>query len=221
LPGSTNPTTGVKVPTPIAPGSIYYDTTSKTIYAWDGTEWKSPYSLATGVSSRFVYTVAADGQTVFTGADDNGATPAVGTSPSDVHVNGVRYVANIDYAIDAASSTLTLTIGVPANTVVQWDLLVSPDLLVPGNIHAFKVMLTPAVPDGTATVFTMTYNHPVNGITPVDVTDGAQLQVSLEGIVQEPGADYSGTGNTLTFVEAPLAGSRLWVVWFSNAVLTS
>jgi hypothetical protein len=98
--------------------------------------------------------------------------------------------------------------------------LVPPDDLVPGNVHSFKIQLTPTAPDGTTTVFTMMYSHPVYGPQPANITDGAQLQVSIDGIVQEPGRDYTAAGNALTMIEAPATGARFWVVWFSNAVLT-
>jgi hypothetical protein len=219
LPGQVNPDTGVKVPNPLAPGSFYYDKTTGTIYVWNGSEWKSPYTLASGMSSRFVY-VATSGQTIFSGADSNGAVPNVGLSPSDVHLNGVRLVDSSDYVIDTASSMLTLAIAAPAGSVVQWDLLVPPDDLVPGNVHTFKVVLNPAAPDGVNRTFTMQYAHPIGGLQPVNVTDGAQLQVSIDGIIQEPGVDYVATGAALTLAVAPLAGAHFWVVWFSNAVLT-
>lgn len=221
FPGAVNPDTGIKVPSPLAPGSFYYDITTGELYVWNGSEWKSPYVLASGAVSQFVYQASA-GQTAFAGADYFGKAPNVGASPSDVHLNGVRLVETIDFVVDAASSTLTLqNIAVTAGSIVQWDLLVSPDNLVPGNVHTFKAALTPTVPDGVAKNFTMTYSHPVHGITPVNVTDGAQLQVCLDGIIQEPGADYSAAGNTLTMATAPIAGAHFWVVWFSNAVLTS
>jgi hypothetical protein len=220
LPGADNPDTGIKVPNPLAPGSIYYDTNLETIFVWNGSEWTTPYSLASGAVSRFVY-LATAGQTAFSGADTNGATPDVGLSPSDVHLNGVRLVETVDFTIDTASSTLTLVnIAAAAGAVIQWDLLVPPDDLVPGNVHTFKVALTPGAPDGATTAFTMQYTHPVGGPQPVNVTDGSQLQVSLDGVIQEPGFDYTAADNTLTLAVAPRADARLWVVWFSNAVLT-
>lgn len=222
FPGSINPDTGVKVPDPLTPGSFYYNTVTGQLYVWDGTQWKSPYVLASGAVSQFLYQATA-GQTVFSGADFNGAIPNVGNSPSDVHLNGVRLVQNVDFNVNAGANTLTLNnIAITAGSIVQWDLLVPPDKLIPGNIHTFKVKLTPTLPDGTTTVFTMQYNSPVSGTyQPVNVTDGSQLQVSLDGIVQEPGSDYSATGNTLTMVTAPIVGAHFWVVWFSNAALTS
>ena len=81
----------------------------------------------------------------------------------------------------------------------------------------FKVALTPSAPDGTTTVFSMKYTHPTLGPTPVNATDGSQLQVSVDGIVQEPGSDYSATGATLTMATAPGASAHFWVVWFANA----
>lgn len=220
LPGSSNPATGVKVPDPLLPGSFYYDTTTGEIYVWDGTQWKSPYALASGALSKFVY-VSTAGQTVFSGPDNFSKTPAVGLSPSDVHLNGVRLVEALDFNVNASTSTLTLVVPATVNSIVQWDLLVPPDDLVPGNVHNFKVALTPSAPDGTNKVFTMQYTHPTSGPQPVNVTDGAQLQVSVDGIIQEPAADYSGATNTLTFAVAPPANAHFWVVWFSNAVLTS
>jgi len=196
MPGEVNPRTGIRVPNPLAPGSFYYNTVRGQFYIWDGIKWKTPYTLASGVASRFVHQATAN-QTVFSGADYNGNTPDVGQSPSDVHLNGVRLVETIDYTIDNETSTLTLAVGATAGSMVQWDLLVPPDKRAPGAVHTFKVMLTPTVPDGTNSVFTMTYHSPVSDSTqPVNITDGSQLQVSLDGIVQEPGVDYMADGDT-------------------------
>jgi hypothetical protein len=216
-PGAIHPDTGIKIANPLPPGSFYYNTSTNTIYFWNGSEWVSPFALASGVTSRFVY-VATAGQTAFTGLDVNGATPAVGTSPSDVHFNGVKLVPTSDYTI--SGNTLTLLTPAPAGSVVQWDLLVPPENLVPGAVQSFKVTLTPA-PNGAITQFQMTYNHPVNGPTPVDATTGAQMQVSLDGIVQEPGIDYTALANTLSMIVPPPANSRFWAVWFANEILVT
>jgi hypothetical protein len=128
----------------------------------------------------------------------------------------LRLVATIDYAIDSAGNKLTLSTGVAAGSVVQWDLLVPTEDLAPGAVHTFKVALTPTTPDGTTTVFHMTYTHPTLGTMNTNVTDGSQLQVSLDGIVQEPGADYTASSNVLTMSSAPRSDSHFWVVWFAN-----
>jgi hypothetical protein len=219
IPGSINPDTGLTVPNPLPPGSIYYDIEDGVIYVWNGSEWKSPYALASGVSHRFVYQ-ASDDQIAFSGPDMNGATPTIGESPSDIHLNGVKLVPELDYTIDSGSSILTLSVAAPLDSIVQWDLLVPTADLVPGNVHNFKAILTPSAPDGTNRIFTLQYPHPVGGLQPVEVTDGDQLQVSIDGIIQEPGVDYSADEDVLTMSVAPAADARFWVVWFSNAVLT-
>jgi hypothetical protein len=226
-PGATNPDTGVKVPDPLAPGSIYYDTTTGQLYTWDGGQWKTPLTLASGFKSQYVYKATAN-QTDFSGADISGHTPVVGTSPSDVHVNGVRMVLDDgsgtlgDYTINTSTNVLHFLEPLLANSIVQWDLLVPPSKLVPGSVWAFGVTLTPGRTDGTNKIFTMQYMNPnTSNLTPVNVTtDGSQLQVSLDGIVQQPGVDYTASGNTLTMNVAPVAGARFWVVWFANETLT-
>jgi hypothetical protein len=218
-PGTSNPSTGIKVPNPLAVGSFYYDTTAQQLYVWNGGAWVSPYVLTPGYQSTYVY-VATAGQTVFSGADSNGHTPVVGQSSSDVHLNGVRLVAVTDYTIDTTASKLTLNIPASINSIVQWDLLVPASQLAPGAVNSFKGILNPSPPDGVTTVFSMTYTHPTLGNQPVNVTNGAQLQVSLDGVIQEPGVDYNASGASLTMAKAPPLGAHFWVLWYSNAVLT-
>jgi len=219
VPGAVNPDTGLKVPSPLPPGSFYYDTDSGTVYFWNGSEWISPYELAAGVTSRFVYHPATS-QSVFSGPDMNGLTPSVGQSASDVHLNGIKLVPTLDYTVNPTTSTLTLVVPAAANSYVQWDLLVPSASLAPGAVNAFKVALTPATLDGVNKNFTMQYTNPTTGLKPVNVTTGAQLQVVLDGIVQEPGGDYTATGAALTMTKAPPADGHFWVVWFANATQT-
>lgn len=212
-PGETNPATGVKVPNPLAPGSMYYDLDDGTLYVWDGSNWTSPLTLAPGFVTQVVYT-AIEGQATFSGPDDNGVTPNVSNSPSDVHVNGVRQVVGDDYSVDAATSTLTLVDPVSAGSIVQWDILIPASKLAPGAINAYKLQLSPA-PDGTVRDFHLKYTDPTSG-SPVDaaVGSGAQLMVSLDGIVQEPGPDYTASAANLHMVVAPPADGHFWAVWY-------
>jgi hypothetical protein len=130
----------------------------------------------------------------------------------------VRLLFSVDYTIDTSTSTLTLAVGTLSGSVVQWDLLVPPENIAPRAVNTFKVTLSPSTPDGTTTSFTMTYSDPTSGTQPVNVTSGVQLQVSLDGVIQEPAADYVATGNTLTMSKAPPAGAHFWVVWFAGLV---
>jgi len=216
--GETNPATGQVVPNPIAVGSFYYDINTQTLMVWNGSQWVASVALTSGYEARFVY-VAAEGQQMFTGPDVNGATPAVNGSPSTVHINGVALIGEStgitpDYTIDMVTNTLALSAGVPAGTVVMWDLLVSRDKLAPTLALAIK--LDPITPNGTLQDFALTYTDPINGTPGMapDIGRGEQLQVSLDGIVQEPGADYTAAGNSIHFLNAPTASQRVWIVWF-------
>ena len=213
VPGSTSPSTGVKVPSPLAPGSFYYNTTSNQLFVWDGTQWNQPFVqvLSPGIQSSFVY-IATAGQTVFSGIDAYGKIPVVGVSPSDVYVNGVRKVYGADYTVNSAANSMTLVTPATAGQVVQWDLLSGSDVNVGVNIR--KVTIAP-VPDGVRTEFTMTYVDAGSATKPVNITGGPQLAVSLDGVFQEPGVDYVASGNVLTMGTAPQINSRFWGLWYT------
>jgi len=215
FPGSTNPATGLTTPNPLATGSFYYNTTTGQLYIWDGTQWTTPIKPTAAYQSNYVY-VATAGQKIFTGADMNANIPLVGTSDSDVHLNGVRLVGGIDYTI--AGDALTLTNPATVNSIVQWDLLVPPADLAPGAISVFKIAIAPA-PDGTNKVFTMTYTHPTMGAQPVASTQVAEVAISIDGIVQEPAVDFAAAGSTLTFATAPPADCRMWGTWHASDII--
>jgi hypothetical protein len=211
LPGSTNPATGQPVPNPLAAGSLYYDNTSNTLNVWNGTDWSQPATLTAAFESRFTY-VATAGQTVFSGPDENGGSPVVGVSPSSVFVNGVR-LADADYTIDAVANSLTIVDPLAAGSIVQWDLLVPAGKLAPGSVNAFKI--EPLAPDGTLTDFPLQYIDPNSGLpTDAAVSATPELLLSLDGIVQEPGIDFTATGATLHMAVAPSADAHLWAVWY-------
>ncbi|WLB24940.1 hypothetical protein QIH85_23965 [Bradyrhizobium japonicum] len=215
LPGETNPNTGIKVPNPIAPGSTYYDLDQNQLYVWNGSTWTTPLSLAPGFVQQLVYTAGA-GQTVFSGPDDNSAVPNVGTSPSDVHINGVRQIPNDDFTVDAATNKLTLTDPVSAGSMVQWDILIPSDQLAPGAVLSFKIHTL--TPDGSLRDFTLEYTDPSSGMPALaNVSDAAQLTVVLDGITQEPGPDFTASGSNLHLVTAPRSDAHLWAVWHRPA----
>ena len=211
LPGEINPDTGQRVPDPLKPGSLYYDPNTGTLNVWNGSAWTQPTALSQAYTAQFTYQATA-GQTVFSGADLGGDTPVVGTSPSDVYVNGVRLIMGEDYDVDAPTNTLTINTPLTVGSMVQWDLLIPSGKLAPGTVNAFKIK--PITPDGTLTDFPLQYIDPDSGAT-VDaaVGDGNQLLVSLDGCVQEPGRDYTATGATIHFAEPPDATAAIWMIW--------
>jgi hypothetical protein len=209
LPGETNPNTGQTVPNPLTEGSIYYDTNSGTIFVWNGTAWTSPVALAQGFVGNFVYTAAAN-QTVFSGPDDSGTTPEVGTSPSDVYVNGVRLIPDEDFTV--AGDALTILAPLTAGSTVMWDLLVPQEKLAPGTVNAFKIK--PITLDGSTQDFPLQYVDSGGATVDAEVGSGVQMQVSLDGCMQESGKDYTASGAAIHFSSAPPADASLWMIWY-------
>jgi len=215
LPGEVNPDTGQRVPDPLKPGSLYFNPNSGTLYVWNGTQWTSPTALAQAYVGQFLYT-ATDGQTVFSGEDDTGNAPNVGASPSDIHVNGVRLIAGEDWSV--ASNVLTINTPLRAGDMVQWDLLIPAGKLAPGTVNAFK--MKPVALDGSTQDFPLQYIDPDSGDTvDASVGDGNQLMVSLDGCIQEPGKDYTASGATIHFAEAPGADAALWIIWYQPGAI--
>jgi hypothetical protein len=211
LAGESNPNTGQTVPSPLLPGSIYFDSTTGQLYVWDGLVWKKSVSLTATFQASYVYT-ATTNQQDFSGADVNGATPVVGVSPSDVHVNGVRLVPTLDYTVDNVGNILHINSKLTANSTVQWDMLVPPGQVAAGSVHAWKIKAL--TPDGTVQDFHLQYLDSGGVTTDANVGDGAQLMVSLDGAMQEPGIDYTASGNTLHMAQPPSSTSHLWAVWY-------
>lgn len=211
VPGESNPNTGQPVPSPLLPGSIYFDTASGQLYVWDGLNWKKSVSLTASFQASYVYTAAANQQN-FSGADLNGATPVVGVSPSDVHVNGVRLVDTSDYTVNSSTNTLHINSALTAGSIVQWDMLVPPGQMAPGSVWAWKIKAL--TPDGTVQDFPLKYLDGGGSTVDANVGDGAQLMVCLDGATQEPGVDYTASGATLHMAQAPPATAHLWAVWY-------
>ena len=210
LPGEQSPSTGQVAPSPIPPGSIYYDTTKGQIMVWDGAQWKHAVGLlAPAQVAHYVYNATANQQD-FSGVDNNGMTPVVGSYPSDVFINGVRLVGGQDYSVNNTTNVLHVTTPLPVGSVVMWDLLMQPG--VPAAlVSAWKI--DHLAPDGTAQDFLLKYT---SGATQMDANVGknSELQLVLDGTPQEPGTDFTASGNNLHLALAPSADADMWAVWY-------
>jgi hypothetical protein len=210
------------------PGSLYFDTVRGEMLVWDGSIWKPITQPGTAVQASFLY-IATAGQQDFFGPDFYGQTPTVNAlqpQPSDVHLNGAKLVQDKgslgDYTVDPATSTLHINVALTVNSVVQWDLLQSPQTLAPGSVTMYKlhdidrdpVTNTPGEFDGTTTTFPLRYTSLIDGTTqPATPGAGVQLQVQLDGCGQEVGPDFTTSGSSIVFGEAPQPGARFWGVW--------
>jgi hypothetical protein len=214
LPGEQNPSTGQVAPKPIPPGSIYYDTTSGQIMVWNGTSWKPSAALVSSFRASYVYQATA-GQQNFSGADLNGQTPVAGNSPSSVHVNGVQLVPNLDFTVDTGTNTLHINAPVTLNSMVQWDLLVPPAAAA-AVVKAWKIVAF--VPDGSTQNFPLRYVNASSVTVDANVGASPELIVVLDGVMQEPGSDFSAAGAALHMTVAPATDADFWAVWYQPVI---
>ena len=218
VPGEVHKDTGKMVPNPLAPGSLYYNTVEKTLKVWTGDTWIAPFAFTGGYTSHFTYKATA-GQLVFSGPDMFGATPRFDSDVGhDVHVNGVMLVrddgtAKGDFTTDSVTDSMTLFTAATENSIVQWDLLVAASSLAPGGTNVYK--MDTITPDSVTTSFALTYTGPA-GTTSPSISKSAELLVSVDGIVQEPGVDFSAVGDILSIVPAPSSTSKIWAIWFKS-----
>jgi hypothetical protein len=214
------PPTTPNTPTgqPLPPGSIYYDTTLGAMMVWNGSTWVNAAAPQKGVTASLYYLATAN-QTVFplSVVDRNGKTFAFNqTTPEGVqsYVNGVRLEPTFDFTVDTVGSSITFLRGLTVNSIVAVDLLTPAAQLTPsGTVNT--VLLNPITPDGVKTVFTG-LTVAMNG-HPANVAKSEELHVSVNGVIQQPGASYNATGSTITFVEAPEANAAIFIVWFGPA----
>ena len=203
---------------PLPPGSVYYDTTHGAMMVWNGSTWVNMASPAKGATASLYY-LATAGQTVFplSVADRNGKTFAFNQSiPEGVqaYVNGVRLEPTYDFTIDTVGSSITFLRGLTLNSVAAFDLLTPATQLTPsGTVNT--VLLNPIVPDGVKTAFTG-LTVAMNGHA-VNVSKNEELHVSVNGVIQQPGAAYNASAAQITFAEAPEASANIFIVWFGPA----
>ena len=200
---------------PQPPGSIYFNTDDNQMYVWDGSSWVPLAQGPAAATTSSLYYLSSAGQTVFplTTADHFGASFSFSqTKPEGLHVlvNGVRIIPTDDYAVNLASSTVTLARPMILNAVVGFDILTPVSQLAPAG-SAKTYLLSPLVPDGVKMVFTLTV---AAGTPVVNVAHNEELMVSVDGVQQSPGQAYNVTGNQITFSQAPDANSLIFIVWF-------
>ena len=200
---------------PIPPGGIYFDTDDNKMYVWTGSSWVPLAQGPAAATTSSLYYLSAAGQTVFplTANDHFGASFSFNQSkPEGLHalVNGVRIVPTDDYAVNTATSVVTLARPMSLNAVVGFDLLTPVAQLAPAG-SAKTYLLSALVPDGVKTVFTLTV---AAGSPVVNVAHNEELMVSVDGVQQSPGQAYNVTGNQITFTQAPSADSLVFIVWF-------
>ena len=191
------------------------------MYVWTGSSWVPLAQGPAAATTSSLYYLATAGQTVFPLASNDhfGASFSFNqTHPEGLHalVNGVRLTPTDDYAVNVASSTVTLARPMVLNAVVGFDILTPVSQLSPAG-SAKTYLLSPLAPDGVLTVFPLAV---AAGSPVVNVAHNEELLVSVDGVQQSPGQAYNASGNQITFAQPPDANALIFIVWFGPSATT-
>jgi hypothetical protein len=188
----------------LTPGVLYYDTNMQCMYVWDGDSW-NPIVVQVPTPAdllEFHYT-AYSGQTVFGGADIFGNTPVnLLAGNANVFLNGVRLTERINWQVLDDGHVVINRAAVAGSTLtIEW--FASSENLATGR----KVDVVPWVFDGSRRTFPIL----VNGAL-YSPTSAENMLVSVDGVMLDPGVDFTISGSDITFCEAPFADARKWAV---------
>jgi hypothetical protein len=96
-------------------GALYWNSTSNTMFAWNGTAWASISSAAEIYRYKFTPTA---GVTSVSGTDANGASLSYIPNKEQVYLNGVLLVRGADYTA-TDGSTITSLAAITAGDVLE------------------------------------------------------------------------------------------------------
>jgi hypothetical protein len=205
---------------PIEVGSIYYDTTSQQPFVWNGSQWV-PFTQPSAAATMSLWYTATAGQASFpTGVTDLHGNSYIldASAPEgiDVHVNGLKRMETKagypggSYTVNASTSTIVFTTPLAAGDLVGIDVLVAPNALGPGQVTTW-ILKPLAGKDGVKVTFAL---EAADASAPtVTLTKAEELIVSLDGVIQQPTADYMALGSQITFTVAPSADSKTFITW--------
>ena len=157
-------------------GALYFNSTEGEMRIYDGSVWIAASSASIETMNKYSYT-ATEGQTVFTGADDNSLTLAMIVGIEIVTLNGIVLESGTDYTV--TTDTLTLTSGATAGDEVN--------VIAFGN---FTVADTVAASTGGTFAGSIVVQGNVDATT--FTQDGSPLEAGAkEGIFWENGTTVS------------------------------
>jgi hypothetical protein len=212
------PPTSTSTGEPIPPGAIYYNSSTKQMYVWTGSQWESMWAPNRAVSATLFY-LATAGQTAIDmrAPDMNGSTfTLTASAPEAVQpmVNGVRLVPQGtgpegDYTVNNSTSVITLNRALRAGDMVAIDILMPATALTP--VQSLATKLDQLVFNGVTTSFAL-----LAGGNPVTPQKAESLVVSLDGVLQEPGVGYTLSLSSITITPAPTADVKSFIVFLGK-----
>jgi len=151
----------------------------------------------TGIVNRFQFT-ATGGQTVFTGADNNGDTLFyISSNPTLVFLNGVQLVVNTDYT-QTDNDTITLATGATLNDELEVMGFGSFDLNNAATTRSQLGLGTAAVENVGTSASNVVQ---LNGSAQLPAVDGSNLTGIATDVVDDTspqlGGNLDGNGNTI------------------------
>lgn len=225
--------TASKPPGTLLVGSIYYNSASQQPFVWDGATWHQFWQPQVAMAATLHYRSAPGQNAQRLDVGDlfghsyrlNGVAP----EPVAVHVNGLllqpsRATPPVmgEYAVNAATNTLTFTQPLAADALITVDILTPPAQISHGLVQILPVQdinvdpttNAPGRQDGTRTAFSLVVA--ATG-APLAMTNPEELLVSVDGVIQHPGRDYTVNADAIQFLAAPAADARVWINWYVPA----
>jgi hypothetical protein len=194
---------------------------------WNGAAWQ-PFSIPQKAFTASLYYLASDGQRIFplTTADLYNNTFTINAQDPEgieCYVNGARLVPDNnpglltgDFFVSIVNSSITLAQTLPAGAVVAIDVLQTASQLAPGAVAIHPIVninTPPGFQDGVRASFVLTVKS--DGTNP-NLAGPEELLVSIDGVIQEPAAQYQASGDTITFLQAPSADAYVFISWFKT-----
>jgi hypothetical protein len=178
---------------PVAMGAMYYNIALEAAYIWNGLSWVPLIGYAPPDVARYIY-VATAGQTVFTGPDRDGNSLTYDPANKQriqVFRQKLLLTPTNDYS-DTVPNQITLVTGASAGDIVQIFVTIVPTVTlswatVKVDTHTW-----------TTTGGVIRDSHG-NAIVPATASD---ILVSVNGVWQGAGTDYTVVSSTLTFIPA-------------------
>jgi hypothetical protein len=211
----TTPLTATGDPIPV--GALYFNTTHNVMMVWNGTAWQNMFNAQRAITATLFYHGTA-GQTVFnvgTTTDLYGHTYVFPPSYAanigvEVYQGGDRIEAGL-YTVNSTTSVITLTNACTAGQSVIFDFL---DPMMEFLAGITLLDFSPA-PDGTTKIFNLTVH--VGGAAAA-IVRSEDIEVSVDGVIQEPIVSFTAYSNQVTFVDAPRTDAEMFIVWYGPTV---
>lgn len=196
---------------PVTPGCMFYYTLTKTVYVWDGIDWRTFDKPAPASGQRLVY-VKTTPVSQLSGVDAYGNTMNLspsGLEPVEVYKNGIRLTQTLggvsgDYTVDYTNNKILLSTTTSGTYHV--DIYTPASELALGGVSTTKFEDLSAQFNGVTKTFDL--KNGASGDAVVTTTNATII--ALDGLVQEPGVAYTVSGSQIIFTTAPAANTPFW-----------